>query len=96
MEATTFSAAIEAHLELQRRNSRLEQAMPIAGYREPGTDARVDSPWAPTLGSGGADADAPTEATIRTAPWDDPDSWWNTTDPLAGWGDAGSAPTGSV
>jgi hypothetical protein len=66
MDTTTFSAAIESHLELQRRNSRLERAMPISRYREPATSS-----------TRGADAEAPTEATIRTAPWDDPDSWWN-------------------
>jgi hypothetical protein len=68
MENTPFGAAIEAHLELQRRNSRLERAMPISRYREVETSARLE---------GRVDADAPTEAAIRTAAWDDPDSWWD-------------------
>ena len=72
MESTAFGAAIEAHLELQRRNSRLERAMPISRYRELETTARPESR---------VDADAPTEAAIRTRPWDDPDSWWNGSDP---------------
>lgn len=69
---STFGAAIEAHLELQRRNSRLEQAMPIADYREVETSAEVGT---------SVDADAPTEAAVRTRAWDDPDSWWNGSDP---------------
>jgi hypothetical protein len=32
----SFGLAIQEHLELQRRNSRLEDEMPIERYREPG------------------------------------------------------------
>lgn len=65
----SFSREIEAHLELQRRNSRLERRMPIDHYREsfpPSRDAPVHV------------ADPPSEPSVGyPAPWDDPDSWWN-------------------
>jgi hypothetical protein len=53
MESGTFSHAIEEHLELQRRNGRLETSMPISAYRE---SAPADASEAPP---GGA-IDAPT------------------------------------
>lgn len=78
MDTGSFAAAIESHLELKRRNGRLEATMPIAGYREAltasvGTAEPVSSPVAASV-----DADAVTLATtVPAAPWDDPDSWWS-------------------
>jgi len=67
MNEGSFSRAIEAHLELQRRNSRLERSMPISRYRE--SREREDP-----------DPSPPTEAVVDAAPWNDPDSWWNVRD----------------
>lgn len=71
MNEGSLSREIEAHLELQRRNSRLERSMPIARYRE-------------SLEGGAAEADPPTEAVVSAAPWDDPDSWWSVSEADAG------------
>jgi hypothetical protein len=88
MREGSFEAAIAAHLELQRRNRGLEEAMPIAGYREEAgaavAEAELSVPAAPAV----AASDAPTAATdVRAAPWDEPDSWWNVRDPAFDWGD---------
>jgi hypothetical protein len=75
MNEGSFSRAIEAHLELQRRNRRLESAMPIDRYREDvghSVAAREPRP-------GPGDA-----AAAGAAPWDDPDSWWNVHEPPVG------------
>jgi hypothetical protein len=68
MDNGSFSREIEAHLELQRRNSRLEPSMPLAHYRE-------------SVESAGPDPDPSTEAVVDAAPWEDPDSWWNVREP---------------
>ena len=39
MSKGSFSAAIADHLELQRRNCRLEPSMPIEDYRQAATPA---------------------------------------------------------
>jgi hypothetical protein len=74
MHEGSFRREIEAHLELQRRNSRLEATMPISGYRE-------------TAAAEALDVDPPTAVTAHGsgAPWDDPDSWWNVRDPTFDW-----------
>jgi hypothetical protein len=68
MEMGSFKREIDAHLELQRRNSRLERTMPIERYRE-------------SVEQGAPEADPPTEAVASSAPWDDPDSWWSDAEP---------------
>ena len=81
-----FGREIEAHLELQRRNSRLERRMPISQYRETVVEV-VDSAVGRRAVAGEVlDADEPTAADARSAaPWDDPDSWWNVVDPSFDW-----------
>jgi hypothetical protein len=71
MEEGSFAREIESHLELQRRNSRLEQSMPLSGYRE-----RIEHD--------GPEPDPSTEAVVDAAPWDDPDSWWNVREAVPG------------
>jgi hypothetical protein len=67
MNEGSFSGAIEAHLELQKRNSRLERSMPISRYRE-------------SIERGVPEPGPQTEAVLNAVPWDDPDSWWNVRD----------------
>lgn len=38
---TTFERAIAEHLELQARNSALDQRLPLAGYRSPAVDEQL-------------------------------------------------------
>jgi len=76
MNEGSFSRVIEAHLELQRRNSRLERSMPIAHYREGPEPAAADADQAPSAAS----EDPPGESAGFETPWDDPDSWWNVRD----------------
>ena len=78
MEHNTFTAAIEAHLELQRQNSSLEQTMPIALYRDAhAINLGTEAPSSSTANVSPLAADAPTEVTsVRSALRDDPDSWW--------------------
>lgn len=72
MDEGSFSREIEAHLELQRQNSRLERRMPIERYRER---------FAPPPELAVHVADPPSEPSVGyPAPWDDPDSWWNPRD----------------
>jgi hypothetical protein len=78
MNEGSFSRVIEAHLELQRRNSRLERSMPIARYRESLEPAAAD-PDADQAPSAALD-DPRGEAAGLATPWDDPDSWWNVRD----------------
>jgi hypothetical protein len=74
MSEGSFTRAIESHLALQRRNSRLEPSMPIERYREVFDDGTEPAP-----------ADDVPDVVARQepiegaypAPWDDPDSWWN-------------------
>jgi hypothetical protein len=74
----SFSRVIAEHLELQRRNSRLERTLPLEDYRrrfDRGEAAPAQPPGetAPGLGE-----DPPSKS--ARAPWDDPDSWWNVRD----------------
>jgi hypothetical protein len=84
----SFDHVIAEHLELQRRNRALEQAMPIARYRESVVAESTDV----ALASRGVavdilELDPPTETLVskRTPPWDDPDSWWNVDEGSIGW-----------
>ena len=76
----SFDHVIAEHLELKRRNSGLEQSLPISLYRD---TLEIERPGP----KGILEADPPTEpvAAHRAPPWDDPDSWWNVADSAAGW-----------
>lgn len=85
MQEGAFSRVIADHFELQRRNSRLEQTLPLDHYRDqfdrgPGApEPPLPPPSRPPEETARALAeDPPTEP--YQAPWDDPDSWWNVRD----------------
>jgi hypothetical protein len=82
-----FSLVIEEHLELKRRNSRLEGAMPISGYLEiVAADAAELALGSRSVAADSGDHDPPTETLVRGArTWDEPDSWWNVSEPCVGW-----------
>jgi hypothetical protein len=84
MSEGSFGGVIEAHLELQRRNRRLERTMPIERYRGVVEQALVSRE--PRTRSG----DVAVDAVVGAAPWDDPDSWWNVHEPPAHGFDWGS------
>jgi hypothetical protein len=96
MESGSFSQAIEEHLELRRRNGRLETRMPLSVYRE---NAPADASEAPPDGGidtpklGGVPPEIevdPSTASNRlhAPPWDDPESWWSVgSEPSFTWGD---------
>jgi hypothetical protein len=73
-DASFFSREIEAHLELQRQNSRLERRMPLDQYRKEVTPGPAeDEPLA-------AERQGPEQEEPMTAygfPAEDPDSWWD-------------------
>jgi hypothetical protein len=83
----SFRHEIEAHVQLQRRNSRLEATMPISQYRETVAAEQTDS----AIASRSVAAELPNTAAAAeasaedAAPWDDPDSWWNVRDPTFNW-----------
>ena len=84
----SFSREIEAHRDLQRRNSRLEASMPIARYRDSIAAAFADDAVASRASTAELlESDPPTQTLGMTvgAPWDDPDSWWNVREPLGDW-----------
>jgi hypothetical protein len=82
----SFSREIEAHLELQMRNSGLEASLPIAAYRDT-VAAEINDVALASRGVAAEipEADPPTQTTVGGAPWDDGDSWWNVREPFAGW-----------
>jgi hypothetical protein len=91
MQEGSFSRVIADHLELQRRNSRLERALPLDHYREQFDrgSAAAEPPLPPSSDPPIETADALVEdsspGTVET-PWDDPDSWWNVRDePTFNW-----------
>jgi hypothetical protein len=80
----SFGLVIEEHLELKRRNSGLEGAMPISGYLE---IVAADVPLGSrSVAADSAGHDLPTETLVRgTRTWDDADSWWNVSESGVGW-----------
>ena len=83
----SFRREIEAHVELQRRNSRLEATMPISRYRETIAAERTDTSLASrSVAAGNPAPGSAAEVSAEGAPWDDPDSWWNVRDPSFNWG----------
>jgi hypothetical protein len=62
MSDGSFSEVIADHLDMQRRNSRLEQLMPIERYRQ----------QPPSV----LEADPPTQPVSVHEMFDDPASWW--------------------
>jgi len=71
MDESAFRFAIEQHLELQRRNGRLERRMPLDRYRDeviPGPDSRREPQAAADEASSNEDGNGSVPA--------DPDSWW--------------------
>jgi hypothetical protein len=75
-EASFFSREIEAHLDLQRQNSRLERRMPLERYRKEFTDdAPEDEPLAAEREE--AEAPEPEPEAEHGFPAEDPDSWWD-------------------
>ena len=83
----SFSLVIEEHLELKRRNSRLEGAMPISGYLEiVAAEAAEVVLGSRSVAADSGDHDPPTETLVRTSQiWDDQDSWWNVGESGVGW-----------
>ena len=83
----SFSLVIEEHLELKRRNSRLEGAMPISGYLEiVAAEAAEVVLGSRSVAADSADHDPPTESLVRgTQTWGDHDSWWNVSESGVGW-----------
>lgn len=75
-DASFFSREIEAHLELQRQNSRLERRMPLDRYRkEVMSGPAEDEPL-----SAERPEPVPEQSEPITAygfPAEDPDSWWD-------------------
>jgi hypothetical protein len=68
MAETSFDQVITEHLTLSERNKRLEQTMPLDGYRDgPAPEPQVSE-----------EAEPPTVA--NAAPREDPPSWWETKD----------------
>lgn len=81
-DASFFSREIEDHLELQRRNSRLERRMPLDRYRkEVMSDPAEDEPLAAERDEPPAvERPVPEESEPIAAygfPAEDPDSWWD-------------------
>ena len=68
MTETSFDQVITEHLTLSERNKRLEQTMPLDGYRD-GPAPQVEP---------AAEDELPTE--VNAAPREDPPSWWETKD----------------
>jgi hypothetical protein len=82
----SFRREIEAHVELQRRNRRLEATMPISEYRETVAAEQTDSAVASrSVAAELPDTDPAAPVSTEGAPWDDPDSWWNVRDPSFNW-----------
>ena len=88
MASGSFDRVIAEHLELQRRNRALEQAMPLSRYRDSVEAERTDV----ALASRGVateilELDPPTETLVqqRMPPWDDPESWWSDGEASVGW-----------
>ena len=82
----SFGREIEAHLELQRRNSRLEIAMPIARYRDTVAAELNDVALASRAVSAEMpEVNPPAEAAVHGVAWGDLDSWWDVREPLAEW-----------
>lgn len=92
MQDGSFSHVIAEHLELQRRNSRLEPTLPLDHYRDQFDrgPAAAEPPLPPPSQPPGETAQALAEDPLTTPsqpPWDDPDSWWNIRDePTFNWG----------
>ena len=87
VEKSSFSRAIEEHLELKLRNGRLEGAMPIAGYVETVVaEAADDATASRAVAADIAEEDPPTETLVRRRElWVDPDSWWDAGESGVGW-----------
>jgi hypothetical protein len=83
----SFSRVIEEHSELKRRNSCLEEAMPISVYLEiVAADAAEVALGSRSAAADSDDDDPPTETLVRGAQTcADPDSWWNVSEPGVGW-----------
>ena len=85
MSEASFDRVISEHLALRERNRRLEQQMPLDGYREQADGGSTT----------GASRDTPptAESTRETGPehWLDAESFWDTTGerplPEFDWGD---------
>jgi len=85
MSEASFDRVISEHLALRERNRRLEQRMPLDGYREQAEGG--------STAEASRDAPPDAESTRETRPehWLDTESFWDTTGerplPEFDWGD---------
>jgi hypothetical protein len=76
-DGSFFGREIEAHLELQRRNRRLERRMPLDHYR---TEVISGLPEDEPLLAERQPPEQLEPAAEHGFPADDPDSWWDVRD----------------
>jgi hypothetical protein len=81
-DGSLFSREIEAHLELQRQNRRLERRMPLDPYREEVVSGVAeDEPLSAARDTPEPEPEPELEAAPANGfPTEDPDSWWDARD----------------
>jgi len=81
-DGSLFSREIEAHLELQRQNRRLERRMPLDPYRQEVVSGLAeDEPLSAAREAPLPEPEPEPEAEPKNGfPAEDPDSWWDVRD----------------
>jgi hypothetical protein len=79
-DGSLFSREIEAHLELQRQNRRLERRMPLDPYRQEVVSGLAEDEPLSAAREAPLPGPEPEAEPTNGFPAEDPDSWWDARD----------------